>query len=711
MILNNEKTKCETNMTGGTAFTICANAKMFKILSNSMYSNKEKAIIREVSCNAFDANVDAGNADIPIVVHLPNILEPFFSIKDSGPGLTPEQMVNVYTQYGNSTKTDRNDQIGALGLGSKSPFSYIDSFTVISITEGTKNTYSCYIDGNGEPQLQPFGSVETDERNGVEVTFPVKQDDFSKFRKEAEITFRPFIVHPEITGNKDYTRKEFNVLASSNGDTESATADWQLVEPVAIDRWHRESIKVAVQGNIEYPINTNIFYDKLSKQAKAITSENYRLHFNIGELDIAASREELGYDENTITNIVNKIEQMGREIEQVQNENIQKCETKYEAMKYVKKLRQQSSLYHDFEFKYNDEEIDGEILLPQDTEIVKYSVNNRGNIGRHEFRSSYGNRVMGISLRNSVFILNDNNKKGQAVSKARSLTNYDTDVYLIQDIKTIEILGNPEFINASEVHLDKQKKAKSSGSFFKKFYNSAYTHNQWSSLYASADEIDLDLDKKFFYCALRSRRSSENVDIFTIKSVAEHFGLIPKDTEVYGVQANHSSTKKFQEYQGIEFIDYVVQKISKSKKVKTALKMFDDYSIFSQLQSMDSSFRNLIEMNSFIEKLRENNPNNIFVDIYEDYKRTKDSDNPLLRQLRDISRQCNLTINETPYNKIAELYARYPLITHLGWRPNSELCIDYILGQDLLRESKEKKQLAETESANDTENIKTEEVA
>ena len=138
MIIHNEKTKCETNMEGGTAFSIAANASMFRILSNGLYSNKERAIIREVSCNAYDANVDAGNGHIPIEVHLPNTLEPFFSIKDSGPGLTPDQMVNVYTQYGNSTKTDNNLAIGCMGLGSKSPFSYIDSFTVISIHRNPK---------------------------------------------------------------------------------------------------------------------------------------------------------------------------------------------------------------------------------------------------------------------------------------------------------------------------------------------------------------------------------------------------------------------------------------------------------------------------------------------------------------------------------------------------------------------------------------------
>ena len=141
MILNQEKNKCLTNTIGrteSTAFTIQANAKMFKILSSSLYSNKEKAIIREISCNAYDANIEACNGNKPIEIHLPNTLEPYFSVKDNGTGLTPEQMTKIYIQYGNSTKTDNNDAIGCLGLGSKSPFAYTSMFNVISISDGLK---------------------------------------------------------------------------------------------------------------------------------------------------------------------------------------------------------------------------------------------------------------------------------------------------------------------------------------------------------------------------------------------------------------------------------------------------------------------------------------------------------------------------------------------------------------------------------------------
>ena len=452
MIQHIENTKCETNMTGSTSFSIQANAKMFKILSSGLYSNKERAIIREVSCNAYDANVDAGNEDIPIEVHLPNTLEPFFSIKDCGPGLTPDQMVNVYTQYGNSTKTDRNDQIGALGLGSKSPFSYIDSFTVISITGGEKNTYSCYIDGQGQPQLQPFGNEKTNEPNGVEVTFPVKLEDFYKFREESELVFRPFNVKPKVSGNSLYKVKEFEVLTSSE---DSDTADWQLVKSIGGSSYNREYIRVAVQGNIEYPINTRLIEDSLSNNAKLILNESYRLHFNIGDLDIAASREELGYDKVTIENIAKKYETMATELVRVQNEKINCFETKYEAMQYISELKYGTNIYKDFKFTYKDETITNHIDIPSELKVVRYSKKSNGNITRKNLAKDLWNTNYSIAIprdeTNVVWVFNDDMKKTVNITKARSLVTYSNNVYLIEDKKFLDLLGNPDYIKASTI--------------------------------------------------------------------------------------------------------------------------------------------------------------------------------------------------------------------------------------------------------------------
>ena len=51
-------------------FSIAQTSKMFKILSDSLYSDKVMAVIRELSTNANDAHVAAGNKN-PFKVTLP----------------------------------------------------------------------------------------------------------------------------------------------------------------------------------------------------------------------------------------------------------------------------------------------------------------------------------------------------------------------------------------------------------------------------------------------------------------------------------------------------------------------------------------------------------------------------------------------------------------------------------------------------------------
>jgi HSP90 family molecular chaperone len=48
-------------MESNNQFTIAQTSKMFKILSDSLYSDKVMAVIRELSTNAYDAHIAAGN--------------------------------------------------------------------------------------------------------------------------------------------------------------------------------------------------------------------------------------------------------------------------------------------------------------------------------------------------------------------------------------------------------------------------------------------------------------------------------------------------------------------------------------------------------------------------------------------------------------------------------------------------------------------------
>ena len=79
-------------LTAPTPFRIAANKEAFRILSSGLYNDKKLAIIRELSCNAYDSHVMAGKADVPFELHLPTVFEPYFSIKDFGVGLSDVQV-------------------------------------------------------------------------------------------------------------------------------------------------------------------------------------------------------------------------------------------------------------------------------------------------------------------------------------------------------------------------------------------------------------------------------------------------------------------------------------------------------------------------------------------------------------------------------------------------------------------------------------------
>lgn len=69
----------KTHNTGaGHAYKIKNSGTAFEILSSGLYSNKIKAIVRELGCNAYDSHVAAGHPEKPFDVHIPTMLSPTF---------------------------------------------------------------------------------------------------------------------------------------------------------------------------------------------------------------------------------------------------------------------------------------------------------------------------------------------------------------------------------------------------------------------------------------------------------------------------------------------------------------------------------------------------------------------------------------------------------------------------------------------------------
>lgn len=304
MQLHNIQNNVESNIAGKKrSFAIEASHKAFRILSDSLYKDKITAAIRELSTNALDAHIEAGN-DEPFVVHLPTMLEPHFSVTDRGIGMGQEEVATLYTTYFSSSKTNSNDVIGALGLGSKSPFSYTESFNIEAIKNGRKGVYTCFISSEGMPTVQLIEEVDTDEHNGVSISFAVREVDFDTFINKAARIYWAFDRKPIITG----ATTRFAELSKWYDEIETVAEGqgWTLYQsfPNHLETSYRASAQVKM-GNIIYPISRNMIDNHLTDKGQFILQNKFIIDVPLGVCDIAPSREELNYDEETIVALVN----------------------------------------------------------------------------------------------------------------------------------------------------------------------------------------------------------------------------------------------------------------------------------------------------------------------------------------------------------------------------------------------------------------------
>lgn len=183
----------------------------------------------------------------PVVVHLPDDFEPWLEIRDYGVGLSLEKIIGeaipaqedevllegnmvvkedeipdsaevigvpafyngnlvfrredgeiirspgLYTTLFHSTKEEDEDQIGAFGLGSKSPFAVSDSFTVESRIDGKLYRFLMYLNAKRIPTVDLVTKdlvtrdpkpEDTTEFNGLTVKIPVKNTRFSAYQEE-----------------------------------------------------------------------------------------------------------------------------------------------------------------------------------------------------------------------------------------------------------------------------------------------------------------------------------------------------------------------------------------------------------------------------------------------------------------------------------------------------------------------------------------------
>ena len=289
-----------------TKFTIDEDGADFIIeaLSKTIYKNPIGTIIREYTSNGWDANREA-NSDDPVFVSLDRDANGVYvSFLDYGVGLSSERINHVFCRYGKSTKRGDNNQIGGFGIGAKSGFAYTDTFFINTVHENVLYKYILY-KTEKVPQIQLLSHEEVDQRNSTQIRIYLKGNDLSKFRTEIVTQLRYFdsvFVQDNLTENQ-YEKisnfstciiKDFETFKYSTYNTNNST----------LNQLH------ICLGKVTYPIDFGLLGISPIKYP-------FALKFDIGDLEVTLSREELQYESKTIAAIKAKIEDFKNELSQM----------------------------------------------------------------------------------------------------------------------------------------------------------------------------------------------------------------------------------------------------------------------------------------------------------------------------------------------------------------------------------------------------------
>jgi hypothetical protein len=287
---------------------------LMQMLSKNLYSDAIGSTVRECASNALDSHRRAGTTD-PIIVSLKineqNNYE--FAVEDFGTGLDADDVENIISKYGKSTKRDSNTELGMMGLGFKSPLAYSSSFYFVCRKGGVERKYMMY-EGEDVNTIDLLYETPTEEKNGVKVIVPVKYNDRHTFREKIKNQLAYFeSVYFDVNVNQNIITNEFHIHRAE---------DFQISEMNTDTRLH------ICLDNVYYPLD----FDKLGINPIQVP---IGLRFSLTDgLYPTPNREQLIYSSQAIKTIKAKIEKVADYMVDKYNENSIDCKDLHEIFEY-----------------------------------------------------------------------------------------------------------------------------------------------------------------------------------------------------------------------------------------------------------------------------------------------------------------------------------------------------------------------------------------
>jgi hypothetical protein len=317
---------------------------IFEILRSKVYSNPIKIICQEVMSNARDAHREVNKDNVPIEVTTPTFAERFLKIRDFGPGITPKRMADVFIKYAASTKRDTDDQTGGFGLGAKTPFSYTDQFTVISVTpEDGKNVrreYVAYVDESKLGAMSLVKTEETTQPRGTTIMVACKPGDEFKFERAIRQVSKHWDVQPRVLPHDLTWDWQMPEIALSGSDWavlkkgESQIVIDGIPYPMNIDEIFNEDTAPDISNIIKTdkydPVQAN---KEVEADAEKAASHGILLYFDTGDLQVTANREQVEYTPDVIEIIRRRLRGLVIEMRRIARRRLKNASSLHEAVK------------------------------------------------------------------------------------------------------------------------------------------------------------------------------------------------------------------------------------------------------------------------------------------------------------------------------------------------------------------------------------------
>jgi len=283
----------QTNTSATETRVMGIHAEALAAVTDSMtnlYSNPHLAVLREYSTNAWDAIVAAGSTS-PVRVSLPDDLDPRLVVSDDGIGMSKDEVLTFFSQYGASNKRDVNTQIGSFGFGCKAAFAIADQFVVTAVRDHYRTVALFARNSEGIGTASIMSHQPTEAANGVEVAVPV--NDTGAMCAAATKFFAAW-----EPGTVEVDGEEWRSLSTVGVRIGAVRLlDRKEAEEFGSSNYRTHVQTHVVMGNVSYPVASSdadgCWSDSLMAYAHTY------IYAGIGDVDIVPSREGLRNTDRT----------------------------------------------------------------------------------------------------------------------------------------------------------------------------------------------------------------------------------------------------------------------------------------------------------------------------------------------------------------------------------------------------------------------------